>query len=178
MKQVNLSEIVYCTPPHAVGVISSLNKEGDINLATFEQVMYISKDPAKIIVGITKDSTTHKNIMKNKEFVLFFPTIDYAEDSYIVGCDKKNTARFNMIESQKVQPMSANEASVNLECELDKIVDELGDHILLVANVINITAQDEIADQNKKLRRGNLNPAYYVSGGTFFEAGKKKEIKL
>jgi len=181
MKKAKLSDIVYYMPSHAVGMVSSINKDQSNNLATFEQVMCLSRAPSRIIICLTKQTNTYENIINNKEFVLFFPTIDYIKNAYIAGSkeldNKTEVSNFTFKNSEMVKAMSVNEIETNFECVFNKVIEDVGDHVILIGDVINITTSEEIINKSKLERRSSLKSAYYITDGKFFEQGKIKDIK-
>jgi flavin reductase (DIM6/NTAB) family NADH-FMN oxidoreductase RutF len=78
-------DIVYITPGHAPSLVTSVGPAGNTNIGTFEQTILISYVPARILLAITEDSDTYKNIKDGSDCVVGFPRLEYIQQTYDAG---------------------------------------------------------------------------------------------
>lgn len=166
-------KLVYITPAHAPVLVSTISPFQTYNIGAFEQFMTCSNNPPRIILAITPNSDTYKNILDGSDFCIGIPTLSIINQ--ILMCGEKlprNISEFDYsglthTASVKIKAPQIVECSVNIECRLHKIID-IGDHSIIIGNVLNAVIDEVLFSADNKERRLNLNAPYYVSSGCFF----------
>ena len=143
-------------------------------------------DYDKIMVCMSNHKTT-ENIEIHKEF-----TVSFGDSSHVVACDyvgivsqnkvpdKMEKSGFTTQKANFVNAPIINELPLCLECKLLKVVEE----DLYIAQIINVSADESILDENGKISLEKFIPICYdpashgyykVQGrvGNAFSDGKK-----
>ena len=180
--EYNLEEkLVYVTPPHAPVLVSTESPQGNFNLAPFEQFMACSNFPPRILIAITKESDTYKNILDGSDFCVGVPTIEMINQVFMCGKQiDRNQSEFDLSNltadsSKMIKSPRIRECSINIECKLYNIVD-VGDHSIIIGDVLCAVIDEEVFSEDKIVRRLNINAPYHVSSGFFFSKGKILKI--
>lgn len=179
---LTVDKIVYLTPSHAPALVSTVSPYNNFNIGAFEQFMSCSNDPPRIILAITQNSDTYKNIIDGSDFCIGIPTL--AIINQILLCGEKlprNHSEFDFsgltqTPSLKIKAPHILECSVNLECTLFKTF-EVGDHSIVIGDVVNAVIDEVLFSTNNVVRRLNLNAPYYVSSGCFLKIAKIINVK-
>ncbi len=119
--------------PRPIAWVSTINAEGETNLAPFSFFTGVSWSPPMLAFsvvnmadGTTKD--TLKNIREIPEFVIHTVPVDllYAMESTAepipYGTDESAIEGIHLLPSKKIRPYRIEEAKVSFECALDRIV--------------------------------------------------------
>lgn len=177
-------KVVYLSPGHAPGMVTTLGPRNNVNVATFEQVMIVSYRPPRAIIVISKDSDTYKNIIDGSEAVIGFPWPEYAQQTYDAGVKlNRNLSELDFIngittyKSSIIDPPSMEQCWANFECRLYKNL-EVGDHNIVVMDILNVTIDEKIIKDNPIATRTSLPALYYTTHGNFFQTGEFTEVKL
>lgn len=177
-------KIVYLSPGHAPGMVSTIGPKQNINIATFEQVMVVSYRPARIIIVISENCDTYKNIIDGSSAAVGFPYPEYIQQAYDAGVKlNRELSELDYIkglstyESQNIESPSIDQCWINFECKLFKDV-PAGDHNIVVLDVLSVSVDPKIIKENGIATRTNLPALYYTTNGNFFEPGEFKKIKL
>lgn len=177
-----LDKVVYSTPPSPVVLVSTLNKQGRKNLAPFGFFMTCAHKPPMLAIGVRKSIHTYKYAKQTGEFVVGIPTPEIVRQLYKAGQrmetdDEFKESDLTPIPSEKVKPFRIKECQVNLECKLVKEL-EVGDHIIIIGEVIAADIKDELYDEDKAKLRYNLNSLYHITGPNFItKDGKKIKVE-
>ncbi len=178
---LDLSKLVHLTPPHAPVLVTTISPFGNFNIGSFEQFMTCSNSPARIVLGVTRSSDTFRNILEGSDFCVGIPTITMIREIYRCGEKlSRSDSEFDFVgltqnQSQIIKSPQILECSVNLECTLYDTVD-VGDHSLLVGDVVYAVIDESRFSISKVERRLNLNAPYYVSSGLFFQIGQTYDV--
>ena len=134
-----------------VGLITSDGPNGP-NVMAAEWTHHISYSPSLIAVNIRGRNTTAENIIDSKEFGANLA----AEDQNILcslagrysGKNLDKIAFFKEIgvvfyKASKIKALLIRGAAMNAECKLIR-QEEIGDHIMFVGEIIEITADENI----------------------------------
>jgi len=176
MKEViidlNKEKLVHCTPPHAPVFVTTINFDGSYNIGTFEQFMNISNFPPRILLGITSESMTFKNIKRGSDFSIGIPSVNSIEQlticgkSYAEKINKFDLSNFTKRKAKFIQVPHIVECSINIECILNKEYN-VGDHHIIIGDVLNASMQENIYDKDKIKRRANIQAPYHISSNQF-----------
>lgn len=171
-------KLVYLTPPHAPSLVSTIGPVGNYNLAPFEQTMTCSNFPPCILLAITPKCDTLKNILKNHEFALGFPTPKIIDQVLAAGTklppeeNEFELTGLTPIPSEIIKPPRIAECQVNFECVL-QWAKEAGDHWVIVGQVVLIDVLTDLLREDKIERRCGLDAIYYATSGVFITKGER-----
>lgn len=150
--------------PRPIGWISSMDKDGNINLAPYSffnavsyhppQVMFCATSPHTNDVG-PKDSV--RNILETGEFVHNMATWSLREAVNLSsvaaphGVDEFDVAGLTKEPAEMVAPPRVKESPIHLECKLVKVVDlpasqEGGSNTVVFGEVVGIHISDAVID--------------------------------
>lgn len=148
--------------------VAILTTDGPIgpNVMTAAWVYRISASPAMIAICISKDRYSYQNINKTKEIGVNYCSSEQNVLASVAGgssgknIDKISVLKelgFKFYKAKKIKTLMVEDAALNLEC---KIVNEIktGDHVTLIAEVIEASANDK--------------PALIYASGKFWKLGE------
>ncbi len=127
-----------------VGLITSNGHYG-YNIMACEWTHHISYSPGLIAVCIRPDDATAANIRKTKEFGVNLAASDQNVLSSVAGGSSgKNTDKigalkelgFKFFKAKKIDVFMVEDAALNAECKLIKII-ELGSHLIFVGEAVH-----------------------------------------
>jgi flavin reductase (DIM6/NTAB) family NADH-FMN oxidoreductase RutF len=100
-----------------------------------------SSEPPFYAVSLSKKGHTHKLIQKSREFVIAIPNKELEREVEFFGSthgneiDKFKESDIEIEKAKLVKPPLIRNATMNLECKLEKEV-ESGDHILFIGRIV------------------------------------------
>jgi flavin reductase (DIM6/NTAB) family NADH-FMN oxidoreductase RutF len=189
------SYLVGAVAPRPIAFASTIDKEGNPNLAPFSFFNVFSANPPIVIfsparsgrTGITKH--THDNIKENPEVVINVVNYDMVQQTslasteYPKGINEFTKAGFTPVASEMVKPFRVKESPAQLECIVKQVI-ELGDKPgagnLVICEVVLMHINENILDTNKQIdpnkidlvaRLGN-NWYSRTNGNALFEVAK------
>jgi len=133
-------------------------------------------EPAAVSLGMNKVHYTNQGIKTNRTFSINIPSITMVKETdycgLISGKDKNKTDMFKTFYGQlKTAPM-IEECSINMECELIKIVD-FPNHDLFIGKVV-ATHCDESVLTNGVVDLGKVQPILFaMNDRSYWSIGKK-----
>ena len=150
-------------------------------LATVPPKTYISVRPSRHSYGILKE---------RGEFVINLPSEDMARTVDFVGIytgkkmDKFERCGLTRAESRCVSAPTVAECPLALECRVTEVI-PMGSHDVFIADILSVSAKEELMDEGGRLRLDEAKLLAYAHGeyfalgkriGTFgFSAKKKKK---
>jgi flavin reductase (DIM6/NTAB) family NADH-FMN oxidoreductase RutF len=148
--------------PRPIAWVTSLNKNGVINLAPFSFFNAIGANPLYLIISIgTNDAgepkDTARNIQERGEFVVNLVTEELFEAMNISAADfppdesELEAAHLHTAPSVKVSVPRVAEAQVSLECKLFR-TDTLGDNRLVIGEIVMFHVADHLIDARFHVR--------------------------
>ncbi len=142
MKKVSFVETQsFWKRPERVVLAVVRKPDGGGNIIALGWKMRTSFDPPIMAISVGKTRYSHDLILKEKEFVLAFPSADQAEDVLFCGThsgrtdDKFARTGFTSGKSSMVNAPLIKECPVNLECRLTGTL-ETGDHTVFAGEVL------------------------------------------
>ena len=181
--------------PRPVAFVSTVDKEGRVNLSPFSFFNVFSTAPPILIfsparsgrTGNTKN--THDNVLEIPEAVVNMVSysmvhqMSLSSSEYPKGVNEFVKSGFTMIDSVKVKPPRVAEAPVQMECkvlEVKEMGKAGGAGNLVICEIVWIHVREEVLnekgqlDQNKLDLVGRLGANLYVraSGQSLFEVAK------
>lgn len=183
-KILQKNSIVYLSPGHAPGMVTTIAPTGNINVATFEQTMIVSYKPPRIMIAISLTCDTYKNIVDGSDCVVGFPYPDAVQLAYDAGVKApREISELDLIKdittypSKKVASPSLKQCWVNIECRL-KSITPAGDHDMVLLDVVHVSLDESLWHEDRIVRRIGLPSLYYTTSGNFFTVGKSLKVSL
>jgi len=161
--------------PRPVGWISTLSRDGVVNLAPYSQFNNLGYDPPYVMFsansfpgsGRRKDSA--KNATNTGEFVVNMATYELREavnlTSQFVGpeVDEAALAGLEMVPSEIVKPPRVAASPVHLECRLQCVVALPGNtleqvHHVVIGRVVGVHIRDDVLTPDGKIDVLKIRP--------------------
>ncbi|MFQ6612835.1 MAG: flavin reductase family protein [Fidelibacterota bacterium] len=180
--------------PRPIAFISTISKDGVLNLAPFSFFNGVCSDPPTIMFapgrrsydGKIKD--TLRNIRDTEEFVVNIVSENFANQMVICATDydpeinEFEISGLTAVSGIKIKPPRVAEAKISFECVLNQII-EVGDKnpgsgfVVLGRIVLFHVADDVINERRIDLRKlkpvGRLAGNYYTRPETIFKIVRK-----
>jgi len=161
--------------PRPIGWISSLDREGRVNLAPFSQFNNLGYDPPYVMFAAAnfprlprpKDSVT--NVIETGEFVVNMATYELREAVNMTSSavdpeiDEATLAGLEMIPSKLVKPPRVAASPVHLECRYHCMLALPGrnleqSHYVVIGQVIGVHIKDEAITAEGRIDVLKLRP--------------------
>ena len=187
--------LVHAIAPRPVAFVSTIDKNGNVNLSPFSFFNAFSSNPPILVFSPARSGKTnttkhtHNNVLEIPEAVINVVTYDMVHQTSLSssefpkGVNEFVKSGLTMIESQQVKPPRVKESPVQMECKVKEII-ELGKNAgagnLVVCEVVlmhiseSVLNEKKFIDQNKIDLVGRLGANWYVraSGNALFEVIK------
>ena len=159
-------------------LVSCGSEPSEYNVLTVAWVGTLCTNPPMCYISVRPERYSYPIIQKNMEFVINLTTKDmaYATD----WCGVRSGKDYNKFEEMKLTPGKAEvvkapiveESPVSIECRVKEII-PLGSHHMVVAEVVNVQADDCYLDKDSgRFELASADPLVYLHGG-YFELGEK-----
>lgn len=158
-------------------MITSQNKQGKVNVFTVGWIGTACTRPPMITVAIRPERLSYEYIKENEEFVVNLPSVSMTKIVDYCGVvsgrreDKIEKLQLQLEASQKVIVPSLADCPVNIECKVRSIT-PLGSHDLFLAEVVSISVDESIIDNNEKIHLEKADLIAY-SHGEYFALNNK-----
>lgn len=159
-------------------VMVSCAREGEKpNIITVAWAGTICSDPVMLSISVRKERYSHGIISDTKEFVVNLTTqflcraTDYCGVKSGKDIDKFKEMNLTPVQSNVVKAPSIAESPVNIECRVVDIK-ELGSHDMFIAEVVSVSVDETLLDENERLDLEKANLIAY-SHGEYFMLGEK-----
>jgi flavin reductase (DIM6/NTAB) family NADH-FMN oxidoreductase RutF len=190
----------FAVGPRPIALVSSVNREGLVNLSPFSFFNIFSTNPPILVFSparrVRDNSTkdTLNNVLEVPEVVIHSVSHSMVEQTslssteYARGINEFTKAGFTQVASTHVAPPRVAEAPVALECRVNEVValgDGPGAGNLVICEVISIHINDQVLDDEGRLDQdrldlvGRLGGDWYVRahGDALFEVEKPLATK-
>ena len=123
-------------------------------------------------ISVRKERFSHDIIADTKEFVINLTTEELAFATDWCGVksgrdfDKFREQKLTPVTSEKVSCPSIGESPLSIECRVTE-VKELGSHDMFLAEIVSMTAQEELMDENGELHLEKAGLMAYSHGHYF-----------
>ena len=171
MKRRILSPGAVMAPVPAVMV--SCGREGETpNIITIAWTGIVNSNPPMTYISVRKERFSHDIIADTKEFVINLTTEELAFATDWCGVksgrdfDKFREQKLTPVTSEKVSCPSIGESPLSIECRVTE-VKELGSHDMFLAEIVSMTAQEELMDENGELHLEKAGLMAYSYGHYF-----------
>jgi flavin reductase (DIM6/NTAB) family NADH-FMN oxidoreductase RutF len=185
----------FAVGPRPIALVSSINREGQVNLSPFSFFNLFSSNPPILVFSparrVRDNSTkdTLNNVLQVPEVVIhavshaMVEQTSLASTEYPTGVNEFVKAGFTEIASSHVAPPRVAEAPVALECRVNDVValgDGPGAGNLVICEVLAIHIDSRVLDEDGRLDQdrldlvGRLGGDWYVraQGDALFEVEK------
>lgn len=169
--------------PRPIFFVSTVNKDGVINLAPFSMSTIASTKPPMVCFSAAlrangKEKDTVVNIRETKEFVVNMVTEEILDNvlraaaDYAPGISELPYTGLNTLASLKVVPPRVSESPVHMECRLRQIL-ELGLHQLIIGEVLVFHLDNDVysghdVDSSRLKIVGRMRGSSFVRTGDVF----------
>ena len=171
MKRRVLSSGAVMAPVPAVMV--SCGREGETpNIITIAWTGIVNSNPPMTYISVRKERFSHDIIADTKEFVINLTTEELAFATDWCGVksgrdfDKFREQKLTPVTSEKVSCPSIGESPLSIECRVTELK-ELGSHDMFLAEIVSMTAQEELMDENGELHLERAGLMAYSHGHYF-----------
>ena len=158
-------------------LVSCRGKDGKSNILTVAWAGTVCSDPPMLSISVRRERHSYQMIHETREF-----TVNLTNEKLIRACDycgctsgakvdKWKECALTQEEGEKIGAPSIAEAPVSIECRVIEEKD-LGSHVLFLAEVLCVKADDEYMDEKGSFHLDEANLIVY-SHGTYFALGKK-----
>lgn len=152
--------------PRLVILVTTVNSKQGTNAAPVSFCSPISFSPPIVMISLTPEIRTHKNIQETKEFVINILSKQYVDQvlkcaaRYPEGINKLEVVGLRKFSSVLVKPPRVKEAFAWLECRL---IDEkrLGDHFAIFGEVLAAEIRNEIVKE-EEIDFSKANPMLHL----------------
>lgn len=150
--------------PMPVLIISTYNEDGSVDC--MNAAWGTLEDNDLILLELTSDHLTSKNILRNKSFTVAFGDKDNIEACDYVGIvsgnntkDKFSNTQWHAIKSEKVNAPIIDELPITLECELERISTD-NDAFVVYGRIKGVIVEENILNEKNQV---DLNKASLVT---------------
>lgn len=170
-KGISLKSYYGFIAPRPTVCVSTIDKEGNANVAPYSFVTPVSFDPPLLAISVGLNKDTLLNARDTEEFVVAPLTENWmkkgieTEVSLSRESSEFDEVGLNTKEAEKVNAYHVKEAPVNIECEYWKEYSG-EDHLLMIGKVVHISA-DKDAIKNDRLNLEKLGSVCHIKGEEF-----------
>lgn len=181
--------------PRPIAFASTIDKNGNKNLAPFSFFNVFSANPPIAIFSPAKSGRTntqkdtYNNIKETMEVVINIVNFDIVQQmslsstAYDSNIDEFEKSGLTPIESELVKPFRVKESPVQIECKVREVVelgDEGGSGNLIISEIVMMHIDDAILDDEGTIDQtkidlvGRMGGNYYcrANGNALFEVPK------
>jgi len=165
--------------PRPICFASTIDKDGNINLAPFSYFNIFSVNPPMCVFSpsrrVTNNTTKHtlQNVLEVPEVVINIVNYDMVQQTslasveYPKGVNEFTKAGFTELPSQLVRPPRVAESPVQLECVVKEVIalgDQNGAGNLILCEVKLIHIQDDVLDDNGRIDQQKMDHVARLGG--------------
>ncbi|MCP3026544.1 flavin reductase family protein [Halobacillus sp. A5] len=157
--------------PRPIAWVSSISKEGILNLAPYSFFTVASRKPPMLCIsigpGVGERSGTVKDTLENiratGEFVINISSaslgneVQKTSENYSSEVDEFEAAGLTPIPGELVKPMRIKEAPIQMECKLNQII-KLGTDHLVIGEMVMFHIQEQVYKAEYKVDLEQLRP--------------------
>jgi flavin reductase (DIM6/NTAB) family NADH-FMN oxidoreductase RutF len=183
---ISWAEIVMAIP-QAIGVITTFKENGMPNACPWSWLMYSGNgDNYYAIVSLNSRIHTYKNILRDKDFVVNYPTAtDFRKcmDTIKNNADDVDEIRLSGLTVEKAQKVNApriKECFMNIECRLKwhRRLHPGSAQYLFTGEVVNIAVDDEKVKANTNGRYGDTGFIYNIHSPSDPATGQQENDRV
>ena len=158
-------------------VMVSVGDMEESNIITVAWTGILSSDPPRAYISVRPSRHSHAMLKKTGEFVINLTTerlaraTDYAGIYTGAKVDKFEKLGLSREKSQTVKAPTIKESPVSLECRVFDVI-ESGTHDIFMADILSVSCDEEILDENGRICYERAGLITY-SHGEYYALGEK-----
>jgi len=171
--------------PRPIAFASTVNENGEVNLAPFSFFNVFSANPPVVIFSparrVRDNTTKHtlENVLKTNEVVINIVNYDIvqqmslASTEYAEGINEFVKAGLTEVASDLVKPPRVAESPVQLECKVTEVTalgTEGGAGNLIIAEVVKLHINENILDSEGKIDSSKIDLVARMGGNWYSRA--------
>jgi flavin reductase (DIM6/NTAB) family NADH-FMN oxidoreductase RutF len=179
--------------PRPIAFASTLDQEGNANLAPFSFFNVFSANPPILVFSPARSGRTgqSKDTFNNAKAVpeVVINVVNYnmvhqmslASSPYAPGVDEFVKAGFTALASQKVAPFRVAEAPVQFECKVQQIIElghEGGAGNLIICEVVQLHIQEELLNENGLIDQHKIDLVARMGGDWYCRANTESMFEI
>lgn len=158
-------------------MVSCGHQPDEYNIITIAWTGTINSDPPMCSISVRPGRHSYDIIKRTGEFVINLTTEKLARATDWCGC--RSGRKYNKWKEMNLTPVTGQvvnapiieESPVNIECIVKEII-ELGTHHMFIAQVVNVSVDDDYINNDQAFSFAEAKPLVY-SHGHYFTLGKK-----
>ena len=153
-------------------VMVTVGSGESVNVLTVAWTGILSTIPPRTYISVRPSRHSHALLRAGREFVINLASADMARTVDYVGIytgakvDKFKECGLTMAPSKEVAPPAIAQCPLALECRVIEII-PMGTHDVFIADIVNISVDEEMIDKDGKLRFDKMNLLAYAHGEYF-----------
>ena len=158
-------------------VMVTVGDENESNVLTVAWCGILSTDPPRAYVSVRPSRHSYPILERTGEFVINLTTEQLARATDYVGVftgakvDKFEKCKLTRVASKVVSAPTIAESPLSLECRVFEKM-KSGTHDVFMADIVNVSCDDSLLDENGRLCLDKANLMAYAHG-EYFSLGKK-----
>ena len=187
--------MVHAIAPRPVAFVSTIDKNGNVNLSPFSFFNAFSTNPPVVVFSPARSGKTnttkhtHDNVLEVPEAVINVVTYEMVHQTslssseYPKGVNEFEKAGFTMLPSEMVKPPRVKESPIQMECKVKEVIalgKNAGAGNLVICEIVLIHISESVLNEKKFIDQhkldlvGRLGGNWYVraSGNALFEVTK------
>lgn len=177
--------------PRPIGWISSISKDGNLNLAPFSFFNAVGEDPPHVMFSTVRSGNTNKdtlnNVLETKQFVVNMATEELVEAMNATSVNlppdgnEFEFAGLTPIASDLISPPRVKESPISFECELVHHYN-LEDHkdggaTIMIGRIVMFHVDESVLLPDYKINMETYRPIARLAGYNYAKLGEIFAIK-
>ncbi len=175
MSRVDLKAGTLLSPLPAVMV--SVGDMEDSNIITIAWCGILNSHPPRTYISVRPQRHSYEILKQRGEFVINIPSQDMVKSLDFCGVftgkkvDKFKKCNLTKVQSKEVSAPTIGECPMAIECKICDII-PMGSHDVFVADIVNISADENLMDKDGRLMLDKARLVCYAHG-EYFAVGKR-----
>lgn len=172
--------------PRPIALASTIDKDGNPNLAPFSFFNVFSANPPILIFSparrVRDNTTKHtlENVHEVKEVVINIVNHDIVQQMSLSSTEYANNvnefdkAGFTMLKSDKIKPFRVAESPVQFECKVNDIIslgNEGGAGNLIICEVVKLHVHKSVLNEDESINQQKID-LVARAGGSYYSRAK------
>ncbi len=155
--------------PPVLVTVGDMNKA---NIITIAWTGILATHPPRTYISVRPERHSYNMLKENKEFVINLAPAALAEKVDFCGIytgaklDKFEKCALSRIESRNVAAPTIAECPIALECRVAEVI-PMGTHDVFIADIVSVSCDESILDENGKILFNKANLLAYAHGEYF-----------
>lgn len=183
----------YAIAPRPICFVSTIDKQGNINLSPFSFFNIFSINPPVCVFSPSRrvrDNTTKhslENILEVPECVINIVNYDMVQQTslasveYPKGVNEFVKAGFTQLPSELVRPPRVAESPVQMECLIRQVIplgEDAGAGNLVIAEIKRIHINEDILDETGKIDQAKIDLVARLGGDWYCRVGAENLFEV